>query len=198
MVLVGLFPDNDFSNETYEANYRVAIGRQPAEPVRPWYERLYVSHAYLGRIRARLRKIVRGAPPPAQAGDESAAGWDKNVAALQTIADIARRQELALAVAVLPHTWHFERQRPLFARVENMCRQHGLGCLNLLEPFIARRIEEPTLRLNRLDAHPNEKYNAVVAEELAPHVDAVLRDAEAGDGLRLAGLGRVAGAKGAQ
>lgn len=199
MVLVGLFPDNDFTNETYDHNFRVASGREPAEPEHAWYEKLYAYQAYLGRIWARLKRMF-GGPAPAEgaAGQESAEGWQKNVAALQTIADIARRQELALAVAVLPHTWHFDRQRPLFARVEKMCRERGLGCVNLLEPFIARRIEERTVRLNPLDAHPNEKYNAVVAEELAPHVAAVLRDAEAGDGVRLAGWPGVPDASGAQ
>jgi hypothetical protein len=201
MVLVGLFPDNDFSNDTYERNYRVASGEQPAAPVHAWYERLYLSRAYLGRIRARLRKIfaeTAPAPAPEAASEESAQGWKQNVAALQTIADIARREELPLAVAVLPHTWHLEKQRPLFARVEHMCRQHGLRCMNLLETFIARRIEESALRLNRLDDHPNEKYNAVVAEALAPHLAAVLRDAEAADGLRLAGFPRAPDARGSQ
>ena len=30
LVLVSLFPDNDFSNDTYELNYRVASGREPS------------------------------------------------------------------------------------------------------------------------------------------------------------------------
>jgi hypothetical protein len=134
-----------------------------------------VYQAYLGRIQARLQRMLSGdAPPAAAAGDETAEGWNANVAALQRISDIARGRKLPLVVAALPHTWHFDRQRGLFARVERMCAERGLGCVNLLEPFIARQVEEATLRLNRLDAHPNERYNAVVAEELSEHVAAVL------------------------
>jgi hypothetical protein len=191
MVLIGLFPDNDFSNATYDLNFRVASGEAPARPPQPWYAELYVYRAYLGRVQARLQRMLSGkAPRAAAAGEETPDGWNMNVAALQAISDIARREKLPLAVAMLPHTWHFDRQRGLFGRVERMCAQHGLGCVNLLEPFIARRIDESTLRLNRLDAHPNERYNAVVAEELSVYLAAVLGVSNAGDAPQSASFSR--------
>jgi lysophospholipase L1-like esterase len=166
MILVALFPDNDFSLENYEANYRVARGLEPERPDEPWYRELYVWRAWLGRIEARLKRLLE--PPPAAAPD--AKGWAANAAALGEIGAIARRERLPLAVALLPHTWHFERQRPLFARVAGVCREQRVGCIDLLEPFIARRLDEASLRLNLLDAHPNAKYNAAVADELAPRL----------------------------
>ncbi|HEX6267273.1 MAG TPA: SGNH/GDSL hydrolase family protein [Burkholderiales bacterium] len=171
LLLVGLFPDNDFSMATYEENLRVASGEPQAEP--PWHQRLYVYRAYLGRLEARVTSLFSGKAKPAKA---HSSGWDENAAALRAIADIARREKLPLAVALLPHTWHFERQRPLFARVGALCRELQLACIDLLEPFIARRLEEASLRLNALDAHPNEKYNAAAAAELAPHLERMAKE----------------------
>ena len=163
-LLVALFPDNDFSMDTYRANRRVAQGLEPAEPQLAWHQRLYVWRAWGGRIEARIRKSWgNGQIEPQQRDD----GWERNVAALRSIAATARREKLPLTVAILPHTWSFERQRPLFARVEEVCRSLELRCVNLLEPFIARGVREASLRLNALDAHPNETYNALVAEVLA-------------------------------
>jgi hypothetical protein len=167
MLLVALFPDNDFSMDTYDTNYRVASGQEPAQPQLAWHKRLYVYRAYLGRVETRVRQLF--AAGRAQGESDSRAGWVANVAALQTIADIARRERLPLAVALLPHTWHLERQRGLFARVHGVCREQGLSCLDLLEPLIARKVDAASLRLNAIDAHPNEKYNALVAEELSQH-----------------------------
>lgn len=172
MLLVALFPDNDFSMETYDLNYRVASGQAPVQPPLPWYEELYVYRAYLGRIRARLDRMLFG-----EANREAAdggRGWRENVAALRAIAQVARRERLPLAVALLPHTWNFDRQRPLFAKVHRVCRELNLACIDLLEPLIASRVAEDTLRLNPIDAHPNEKYNALVADELARHLARVL------------------------
>jgi hypothetical protein len=167
LVLVALYPDNDFSLDTYQANFRVASG-QALEEDEPSYRELYVYRAWLGRVEARLKRTFQGerkADP---------AGWEQNAAALREIAEIARRQKLPLAVALLPHTWSFERQRALFARVGALCRQLELACIDLLEPFLARRLEEASLRLNALDAHPNGAYNAVVARELSPYFSRVL------------------------
>ena len=167
LVLVALFPDNDFSLDTYRANYRVASG-QETEAAEPWYRELYVWRAWLGRVEVRLRRHFQ------EEKSSEPAGWEENARALAQIAGIARSQKLPLAVALLPHTWHFERQRTLFARVHELCRRHELGCIDLLEPFIARQLEEASLRLNALDAHPNDKYNALVAEELRPFFSRVL------------------------
>lgn len=167
LVLVALFPDNDFSLDTYQANFRVASGKE-IEAHDPWYHRLYVWRAWLGRVEARLKRMFQ----EDRKGDS--AGWEANAAALREIAEIARRQKLPLAVALLPHTWSFERQRALFARVGGLCQRIELACIDLLEPFIARRVEEASLRLNVLDAHPNAAYNAVVAQELSPYFSSVL------------------------
>jgi hypothetical protein len=164
LVIVALFPDNDFSNETYDANFRVAAGRTSPEPQPAWYENLYIHRAYVTRLQTKLTGVLH---TPSPAGSYKMGGWDQNAAALRAIAGMTESRGIRLKVIMLPHTWNFERQRPLFARVKKECEVSGLTCSDLLEPFILRQVPEASLRLNALDAHPNERYNAVIAEELA-------------------------------
>jgi hypothetical protein len=177
LLMVALFPDNDFSMFTYDQNRRVAMGEAPAVPPKAWYEHTYTWRAYGQRAIDKLQSLT-AKPAGAAQNSEARRGWEENTAALKRIAHTARERDLPLAVAVLPHTWNFERQRELFGRVERLCRDQNLLCLNLLEPFIARRVPEASLRLNPLDSHPNEKYNAVVAEVLdgflSPLLDAAI------------------------
>jgi len=167
MVLVGVFPDNDFSMDNYELNYRVATGAASALPVRAWHETTYVYRAYGRKLEAKLKRWL---DPPREAKQ----GWQQNTAALEAIALAARERNIPLAVALLPHTFHFESQRALFDRVARFCSEQDLSCVSLLEPFVSGGIPESSLRLNPLDAHPNEKYNAVVAEHLAAYLSGFL------------------------
>ena len=165
MVLVALYPENDFSMDTYEENLRIASG---AAPYAPWYESTYVYRAYVGKVINRLAK--KEAPKTT-----SSKGWDENVGALRTIARTTEEHRLPLAVIALPSTWSLASQRPLFQRVEAECaRLPNARCFTLLEPLIASGIDEASLRLNALDAHPNDKYNAFVAEALAPFIAKLL------------------------
>jgi lysophospholipase L1-like esterase len=172
MVLVAAFPDNDFSNETYDENYLVASGQAPAIPNLSWYEKPYVYRAY-GRVLATmLKRLFRG--DANTAGAQAQVGWDQNTDALKRIARTAGDRNIPVVVALLPHTWNFKRQRDLFGRVEKFCAQQNLACLNLLEPFIAKKIDESSVRLHELDLHPNASYNAVIADELAPYLSKIL------------------------
>ncbi|MCD6043414.1 MAG: hypothetical protein K0R40_3017 [Burkholderiales bacterium] len=166
MVLVAVFPDNDFSNETYESNLRVASGGASPEPEQAWYESLYIHRAYGARVENKLRAMMGSKPDGA-----ASTGWKDNLAALKAIAAIARERKLALEVVLLPHTWNFERQRPLFDKVQDECAVLGLECRSLLDAFVKRGVRESTLRLNPLDAHPNGRYNAIVAEALASMIE---------------------------
>lgn len=167
MVLVGVFPDNDFSMDNYELNYRVAAGAASAVPERAWHETTYVYRAIGRKLETKLKGWF-GAPR------EAKQGWQQNAAALEGIPAAARERNTPLAVALVPHTFHFENQRALFARVAGLCSGRAIHCISLLEPFAASGISEASLRLNPLDAHPNEKYNAVVAEHLAAYLSGFL------------------------
>jgi hypothetical protein len=172
LVIVALFPDNDFSNETYEANWLVASGKASAEPQQAWYEKLYIHRAYGTRLQSKLNAVFATTSAPA---GEKSGGWEQNVAALRSIAAMTESRGIRLKVVILPHTWNFERQRPLFAQVQKECAASGLTCRDLLESFIKRRVPESELRLNALDAHPNERYNAVIAEELAASLKSLVK-----------------------
>jgi hypothetical protein len=172
MVLVSLFPSNDFSNETYDENYRVASGQAAAVRALPWHETTLLHRAYGGRLERGIMRLFRG--PALNDSAKARSEWDQNAAALQSIVATARERNLAVQLAMLPATRYFESERALFARVEKICRDLELACLNLLEPFIAARISERTLWLNALDAHPNERYNAFVAAQMSTHLSLVL------------------------
>jgi lysophospholipase L1-like esterase len=165
-VLIALFPANDFELDTYEENYRVASGKAPAEAPQPWYEALYVYRAYLRKVERKLAAWLDAPPPPRPGAAQ--AGWERNAAALSAIVSLARSRGIGVAAVILPYTLDFEPQRKVFARVKGLCRELDLACLDLLEPFMQQEIPEGSLRLNALDAHPNERYNALVAEHLAP------------------------------
>jgi GDSL-like Lipase/Acylhydrolase family len=166
MVLVALFPENDFTMSTYDLNYRVASGREAAEADAPWYESLYVDRAYGRRLRAKVRDWLDAQRPAARA--DAAAAWEKNRAALRSIAHTAKARNLPLAVALLPRTWNMQEEAAAFERVRGLCREEGLSCLDLREPLMQAKVDEASLRLNFLDPHPNEKYNALVAAQVAP------------------------------
>ena len=174
LILVALFPTNDFMDDTLDDNRRRAFGGAPL-PDPGWFEDLYVYRAYLGRAEAKaqsliaqLRSRARGSAP---APDPMVADWDENIAALQRIADTAKAHGIPLAVTALPHTFHFRKQRPLHNRVYAYCQAHGIPTFNLLEPFIASGVSESSLRLNPLDSHPNAAYNALAARYLAPYLE---------------------------
>jgi hypothetical protein len=166
-----MFPVNDFEMEGYEGNYRVASGH-PA-PAPRWHETLYVYQAYLSRIEEAIRRRLHG-NGAASAGQPDT-GWERNTGALHDISDIAARNNLPLAVAMLPHTRGFQTQRTIFGRVDEYCGQQRLRCFNLLEVFRATGVkDDASLRLNALDPHPNEKYNALIAQHLTPYLSAML------------------------
>lgn len=166
LVVIGLVADNDFALDTYEGNYRVASGQEP--PPQPgWQESIYVYRAYLGKAVARLERLLGGKRDEGASSSSAEEAWRRNEAALEAILERARSRGIPVAGVVLPQNWDYARQRAAFARVLAVCRAHGLACLDLLERFLARGMEPRALRLNALDSHPNAKYNAAVAEELA-------------------------------
>jgi hypothetical protein len=169
LVLAGICPNNDFGMRTYEANRRVALGELPAEPEQAWYEKLYVYRAYGARAAAGLGRLLGESSGPATPG-----AWERNADALRAIHRIARQHRLPLVVALLPETWDMDKQRPAFQRVRRLCGELGVPCIDLLEAFAARGVDEASLRLNAIDAHPNERYNALVAEALAPQFSRLL------------------------
>jgi len=167
LVLVALFPVNDFEMDTYEANRRVAFGEGQGSD--PWRYSLYAYRAYGYKLEhVAQTAFQRLVPAPEKAA--TADGWDANTAALRRIARAAEARGLPLLVAMLPHTKGFETQRPAFARVDAWCAQERIVCLDVLARFRARPVIDGELVLNRIDAHGNDEYHRLVAELIAPHV----------------------------
>lgn len=178
LIVVGLFPENDFTNSHHETALAIASGRQSTVPEQVWYEHLRVYRAYLSHVIHRLKRVWsravgQGVPQPGHGGEESFQGWRDNVAALRQISDVAGQRNILSVIAVLPGTRLLERQRPLFARMAAMCAENGFVCVDLLEKLIAGAGNDMRLHLNALDAHPNENYNRLVGTELAAFIQSV-------------------------
>jgi lysophospholipase L1-like esterase len=178
LIVVGLFPENDFTNSHHEAAWAIASGRQSDVTGQVWYERMYVYRAYLRPVIYRLtrvwsRAVGQGVPQPGKGGEESSKGWRDNVAALRQISNVAGQRNIPLVIAVLPGTRLLERQRPLFARMDALCAENRFVCVDLLEKLIAGGGNEMRLYLNALDAHSNENYNRVVGTALSAFIESV-------------------------
>jgi hypothetical protein len=195
VVVVAVFPYNDLSNDTYRANEADANGTSKPGASRTWHQKLYVYQSFLVKIESRVRALF-ARPPAAQ--DAAPAGAtaqntretdaQENLAALERVVDRATRQGLEVVVALLPNTDTYEDQRSDFSPFVELCQTRGWRCSNLLDRFAAEAPPPKSLRLNVIDAHPNDAYNALIAqflaEDLLPVVQSVRarRGTAAGDG----------------
>jgi lysophospholipase L1-like esterase len=166
LLVVAMFPVNDFELGDYENHRRIALG---GEPHLPWYLSLYVYRAYLHRIPQVASKLLARAHPRAASGPDI--GWEQNVAALKQIHVLTLAHQTPLTVALLPHTKGFETQRKIFARVEEVCAAERLECLDLLESFRAAGVRDGALVLNAIDSHPNEEYHRLMSAQLAARLE---------------------------
>lgn len=171
LVLVSVFPFNDLKNDDYQANYQDAAGlSKPSEPL-PWYRELYVYRAFLGRIENRIRRLFVSPAPAAfvqttGSGPSEPSAAEQNLAALRRTVDKAEAAGVPAIVALLPNTDIYEAQRGDFAPFVELCTAQRWQCLNLLDRFAASGEDPSSLRLNLLDPHPNERYNALVGKFL--------------------------------
>ena len=171
LLLVSVFPSNDFSMKTYDRNYLAAKG-QYKEPEEVWYEETYVYRAFLWRVAEKLGSFFKQEKEsvtkyPQQDPER---GWKENSSALGRIIGTANEKDIPIIVTLLPDTWGFESQLELTDRIKTFLTKHDTRPVVLLYPFIESGIKEPELRVNLLDSHPSNQYHTLVAEYLAPYL----------------------------
>ena len=171
MVLVGMFPTNDYELGDYATHQRLAAGERMTLP---WYLSFYVYRAHLHRIpELAYKALARVLPGNAAEGPDL--GKQQNLAALAKIGAIARERHLPLGVLLLPHTKGFATQRRLyFAPATEFCQAERLNCFDLLAEFQRLGLRDGAMVLNAIDPHPNAEYNRLIAAELVPFVSAML------------------------
>lgn len=170
LVVVAVFPANDFSNETLEGNARRARGEpEPAPPGLP--RSLYVYRAWGSKIEAKVRSAFA---KETQTQKERDAGWEDNIGALARIAETTKARKIPLLVTALPHTWNFRSEAALHDKVYRFCAERDIPTFDMLRAFMASGVKESALRLNPLDSHPNETYNRVAARALAGRLEQAL------------------------
>jgi|GEM_PF-5708741 len=170
LIIVSLFPSNDFSMDTYDHNYQVASGQIKIQE-RPWYKKFYVYRAFLWRIVAKVDGLINPKEKKvADSENERKRGWDENLSALARIIETARDKDLPLIISLLPDTWSYKSQHKSINRIKAFLAKYNSEPVVLLYPFIESGVKEKDLRVNLLDSHPNVQYNALVAKYLAPYV----------------------------
>lgn len=167
LLVVAVFPFNDLNNDDYRANEAYALGTAVPR-VKAWYEDLYVYRAFLYKVHSRLRNMFSEQTSATSTGSSAVSATGKsdaeqNLEALNRIVTSAAARGLETLIVLLPNTDDFASQRPTFAPVVDLCKIRQWRCRNLLDPFTVAAIPPSSLRLNPLDGHPNEKYNALVA-----------------------------------
>ncbi len=179
LLLVSVFPSNDFSMETYDRNYLVAKG-QYKEPEIPWFKETYVYRAFLWRIDEKFEAFFKPQKELVENNfrQDAVRGWNENSAALGRIIKISHEKNIAIVVALLPHTWGFESQFELTDRIKAFLVDYDTEPVILLYPFIESGVEEPDLRVNLLDSHPNNQYHDLVAKHLAPYLAQIISEGE--------------------
>ena len=170
LILVSLYPFNDFTNEDYDNMRRIANGGAPSGR---WYHRWLVYHAYVFKLLPLLR--LHGAPCASAALSKQDDDRRANLEARRHILEAGRSRTIPVVVAVLPTTATVKQQAAEFANVDGYCRGLGIDCINLLEPF-ARSSQSPRdTRLNQVDDHPNAHYQSVMADALAARIAPLVR-----------------------
>jgi lysophospholipase L1-like esterase len=101
--------------------------------------------------------------------------WGHTLEAFDRMAALARERDVELIVAVFPRTpedWSRYKLRPQHEQVDQALRARGIPVVDLLEEF--SRHEPAEIRLSPQDDHPTVFGHQVIAETLAPVVEAAI------------------------
>ncbi|MFK8068704.1 MAG: SGNH/GDSL hydrolase family protein [Gammaproteobacteria bacterium] len=182
LILVSVFPTNDFSMTTYDKNYHVAKGDAVKQEDISWFKKSYVYRAFLWRVESKVKglfaKPVKNESQIADAKKESERGWTENLAALSRILDTAEQNNIPAVVTLLPDSWGYEAQHKSIDRIKAYLADRNVEPIVLLYPFIESGIKEPELRVNLLDSHPNKQYHILVSEALMPHLTKIISESK--------------------
>ncbi len=180
LILVSVFPSNDFSMTIYDNNFLIARGEDVKQEEIFWFRKSYVYRAFLWRVKSKLKSLfvrpVKNESQIAEARKESERGWMENLAALNRILKTAQEKNIPTVVTLLPDSWSYEAQHKSIDRIKTYLSKRNVEPVVLLYPFIESGIKEPELRVNLLDSHPNKQYNILVSETLTPYLGKIISE----------------------
>jgi hypothetical protein len=182
-IVLALYVPNDFEMNDYENARDVAAGRHQNAQVGFW-GRLYINLAF----GPQLRRIWKGLTSwthslskhslSRRSGGEDipcagngrwlvgSDGWNRNVAALVEISEIAQKHSIPFGVVLLPHTSDFKKQQEPHEIVARMCETNHIAFIDVLPVLIGKGRSPLAYRLNLIDSHPNAAYNEIVADKI--------------------------------
>jgi hypothetical protein len=174
LILVANYVHNDFQMADYRRFEDAAQGRiedSTQTPRQPLHLELVVG-PQIWRARTAIsgwfqsEQPAAGVPPGPSFGRGSD-GWEENLRAMDDIAQLARTGRIPLKVILLPHPSNFAGQTDRHNLVAQTWKARGVTCDDTLPAFIAAGADPRLYRLNLIDAHPNARYNALVADVVA-------------------------------
>jgi hypothetical protein len=181
LVLVFMFPDNDFEAQSYELDRRHAeryardgeLTTIPRERQRSWYKRLYIDKGIGPPLTAAIRAtgVLRLLPVKTtyemelsklQPGQRD---FDLSVLSLRQMAAMAQETGVPVEVLLFPATWGptFDAQLLLDTIAAKAVASAGLHVHSLLPAFAATGKRPAYFRINFIDGHASAEYYAVAA-----------------------------------
>lgn len=179
LILVLLFPTNDFYAEHYDRDRNLAIknGDDGGGSMRMTVRQLYMTRVFWPRVLFLLRQIGPvdrmlgsdyGIPRVLKTMAPGSTGRDRSEEALQEMADLARRSGIPLKVFMLPSNFgkSFAEQREVHETAAQICESAGLHAISLLDRFERSGRVPKSFVLNIIDSHPNSDYCRVVRDAI--------------------------------
>ncbi|MCZ6697983.1 MAG: SGNH/GDSL hydrolase family protein [Planctomycetota bacterium] len=180
LVLLFLYPSNDFNAHTYhdEREFIEQHADGDDQLTLPPLDRglvrsLYITRAWGSQVQYAMRRIGvfdRMLGPSnyerlLQSFERRTPNWKENADALADFAQLSRESGVSCIVYLLPTNYGtYEMQEPLYRLAEEACRDAGLTVVSLLGRFAESGSAPTDFQINLIDGHPNAEYGALVSK----------------------------------
>jgi hypothetical protein len=177
LIIVFLFPTNDFYAEHYERDRLRAIsgGQDNESGIRDRVKKMYMTRVFWPRVHFLLRQIGPvdrmlgsdyGVPRVLSSMAPGSTGRERSEEALREMADLTRRRGIPLKVFMLPSNFGkaYEEQREVHETAAQICESAGLPAISLLDRFEYSGKPPKSYTLNIIDSHPNVEYCSLVRD----------------------------------
>jgi hypothetical protein len=177
LILVFLFPTNDFYAEQYERDRLLAFsgGKVNKGGMRRRVQNLYITRVFWPRLHILLRQI---GPVDRMLGSDygflrvmktmapGSTGRGRSEDALREMADLTRRRGIPLKIFLLPSNFGktYEEQRVIHETAAQICESAELPAISLLDRFESSGKPPKFFALNIIDSHPNVEYCSLVRD----------------------------------
>ncbi len=180
LVLLFLFPDNDFEVQWYESDRQYVMGNLNSgeslpvpETQQVWFKSLYMYRVLSPRVVPLIRglgSISRHMGPSTydetiRYFKERGELWQRSISGLREIVDMCQQVRVPVAAILLPGNWGtYDMMQPFHDAADDACKEAGLSSHQLIRDFRATNQMPGHFRVRLIDNHPNEEYGEIAAQ----------------------------------